>query len=92
MTTTIPARVPTSIDASLSAAAVAGRPRGTLAKMMAVRTVVATTNPPPTRSSGTMNAGYGVVGPDDGGDQDVAQADGHHAAEHRFRGWNRASR
>ena len=56
MTTTMPARVPTSIDASLRAAAVAGRPRGTLAKMIAVRTVVATTNPAPISISGTMNA------------------------------------
>lgn len=56
MITTTPARDPTSIDASFRAAAVAGSPRGTLAKMIAVRTVVATTNPPPTRRSGTTNA------------------------------------
>ena len=80
MTTTIPARVPTSIDASLRAAAVAGRPRGTLAKMIAVRTVVATTNPPPIRISGTMNARYGRGGPDQRSHEEVAQADGQHPA------------
>ena len=49
VTTTSAARLPSATEASLSAAAVAGRPRGTLAKMMAVRTVVATTNPAPIR-------------------------------------------
>ena len=40
VTSTMPIRLPTASEASLSAAAVAGRPRGTLAKMIAVRTVV----------------------------------------------------
>ena len=40
VTSTMPRRLPTASEASLSAAAVAGRPRGTLAKMIAVRTVV----------------------------------------------------
>ena len=53
---TIPIRLPTEIDASLRAAAVAGRPRGTLAKMIAVRTVVATTKPAPIRKHGTTNS------------------------------------
>ncbi len=56
VTSTIPTRVPTEIDASFRAAAVAGSPRGTLAKMIAVRTVVAMTNPAPTSSNGTRKA------------------------------------
>ncbi len=55
VTRTIPILVPTEMEASFRAAAVAGMPRGTLAKMIAVRTVVATTNPAPTRAHGTMN-------------------------------------
>ena len=47
VTTTSAARLPSETEVSLSAAAVAGRPRGTLAKMIAVRTVVAMTKPAP---------------------------------------------
>ena len=79
VTTTIPALVPTSIEASLRAAAVAGRPRGTLAKMIAVRTVVATTNPPPIRISGMTNATYVVVGPISRSHEEVPDADDEHA-------------
>ena len=50
VTSTRAARTPIATETSLSAAAVAGRPRGTLAKMIAVRTVVATTNPAPISS------------------------------------------
>ena len=45
VTTVMPMRPPTPTEASFKAAAVAGSPRGTLAKMTAVRTVVAMTNP-----------------------------------------------
>lgn len=50
-----PAAMP--MDASLSAAADAGRSRGTLAKMIAVRTVVAITNPAPMSRNGWMKYG-----------------------------------
>ena len=58
LTSTIPIRRPSEIDDSFNAAADAGSPSGTLAKMMAVRTVVATTNPAPTSRHGTMKARY----------------------------------
>ena len=51
----MPILAPTAMENSFRAAAVAGMPRGTLAKMIAVRTVVATTNPAPTKAHGTMN-------------------------------------
>jgi len=56
--TVTPTRLPTPTDASLREAAVAGRPRGTLAKMTAVRTVVAMTNPAPTSTNGITNPRY----------------------------------
>jgi len=52
---TMPRREPRPTEASLIAAAEAGRPRGVLAKTMAVRTVVESTNPAPTNTSGRMN-------------------------------------
>ena len=55
VTTTRAARLPSDTDASLSAAAVAGRPRGTLAKMIAVRTVVAMTKPAPISANEIAN-------------------------------------
>ena len=53
--TTRAARLPSATDASLSAAAVAGSPRGTLAKMIAVRTVVAMTKPAPINAKEIAN-------------------------------------
>ena len=55
VTTTRAARLPSATDASLRAAAVAGSPRGTLAKMIAVRTVVAMTKPAPISANEIAN-------------------------------------
>ena len=49
----MPIRDPSETDASLMAAAVPGSPRGVLAKTIAVRTVVETTNPAPMKTRGT---------------------------------------
>ena len=49
---TRPSSVPTVIDVWFRAAAVAGRWRGTLAKMMAVRMVVPMTKPAPMARKG----------------------------------------
>ncbi len=54
VTTTTPSWLPTSSDVWFRAAAVLGSRRGTLAKMIAVRTVVATTKPAPMAMNGTM--------------------------------------
>ena len=48
--------------------------------MIAVRTVVAITNPPPTSSSGSTNPAYGARGPRRSGQREIAQADHEHAA------------
>ena len=53
--TTRAARLPSATEASLRAAAVAGSPRGTLAKMIAVRTVVAMTKPAPISTNEIAN-------------------------------------
>ena len=53
--TTRAARLPSATDASLSAAAVDGNPRGRLAKMIAVRTVVAMTKPAPINTNEIAN-------------------------------------
>ena len=52
----MPIRDPRPTEASLIAAAEPGRPRGVLANTIAVRTVVASTNPAPMSASGTTNA------------------------------------
>ena len=74
-----PIRLPTRTDASLMAAALAGRPRGTLAKMMAVLTEVATTKPAPISTRGTAIATYTTSRPMTTAGDDVAQADGREA-------------
>ena len=53
---TMPIREPRLTDASLIAAAEAGRPRGVVAKTMAVRTVVARTKPAPMNARGVMKS------------------------------------
>ena len=60
---TIPIREPSETEASLMAAAEAGKPRGVLAKTIAVRTVVESTNPAPMKARGAMNATYWLPKP-----------------------------
>ena len=62
VTTATPRLLPTSSEVWFRAAAVLGSRRGTLAKMIAVRTVVAMTKPAPMARNGTMKYRYGVVG------------------------------